>query len=83
MPRSVVVSVTIDEDLAARLGRLASATHRSEASVVAAAVERYVADEEAFIAAVEEGRAAAREGRFTDQATVVRRIERMLGSDSE
>jgi len=40
MPRSVVVSVTLGEDLAARVGRLAEATRRSEGRVLADAVER-------------------------------------------
>ena len=46
----------------ARLDRLASLTRRSKSYLTNEAVERYLVDEEAFVAAVEEGIAEANAG---------------------
>ena len=50
----------------ARLDQLATATQRSKSFLTNAAVERYLADEEAFIAAVEQGLAEANAGKLID-----------------
>ena len=46
----------------ARLDRLARLTHRSKSYLTNEAVERYLTEEEAFVAAVEEGMAEADAG---------------------
>jgi predicted transcriptional regulator len=50
----------------ARLDKLAKATERSKSFLTNAAVERYLADEEAFIIAVEQGLAEANAGKLID-----------------
>lgn len=54
----------------ARLDRLAKLTQRSKSFLTNAAVERYLADEEAFVTAVEEGLAQAEAGRVIEHDRV-------------
>jgi predicted transcriptional regulator len=49
-----------------RLDRLATVTRRSKSFLTNEAVERYLADEEAFVAAVEAGLAQANAGDLVD-----------------
>ena len=50
----------------ARLDRLATVTRRSKSFLTNEAVERYLSDEEAFVAAVEAGLAQANAGELID-----------------
>jgi predicted transcriptional regulator len=62
-PRATVTFHTSPE-VKARLDRLADLTQRSRSWITNAAVERYLAEEEAFVAAVEEGLSQAAAGTF-------------------
>ena len=73
------LTVSIDETLAARLIRLEALTGRSRDSLVAEALRGFVGSEEAFAAAVEEGRADIAAGRTVDHAAVVARFEEIVG----
>lgn len=57
--------------------RLASATGRSRSQIISAALRSYVATEQQFLAAVEEGKQALREGRTLEHATVVAAFNRL------
>lgn len=69
MPSSTkATSVRFDESTLARLDALAQTVGKSRSEAVAEAVERYLQDEEHFLAKVDEGLRAADQGRFaTDQ----------------
>lgn len=71
MPERATVTFHTTPEIKARLDRLAAATQRSKSFLTNAAVERYLADEEAFIAAVEEGLAQAEAGQVVDHGQVV------------
>jgi predicted transcriptional regulator len=73
------LTAKIDEALEARLTKLEAATGRSRDSLVAEALRGFVESEEAFVAAVEAGRADVAEGRIVDHATVVATFERIVG----
>jgi predicted transcriptional regulator len=60
-PRATVTFHTSPE-VKARLERLAALTRRSKSFLTNEAVERYLAEEEAFVAAVQEGIAEAEAG---------------------
>ena len=62
MSERATVTFHTTPEIKARLDRLASLTRRSKSYLTNEAVERYLADEEAFIAAVEEGIAEADAG---------------------
>jgi RHH-type rel operon transcriptional repressor/antitoxin RelB len=78
MPRSVTIAARIDADLDSELERLASATGRSKSWLISEALRSYVADEQQFLAAVEEGKQALRDGRVVDHATVIEAFERII-----
>lgn len=62
MRERATVTFHTTPEIKARLDRLASLTRRSKSCLTNEAVERYLADEEAFVAAVEEGIAEAEAG---------------------
>ena len=70
MPDRAVISVHARPETAGRLARLSEATRRSRSWLANEAIERYLAEEEAFLAAIEEGRAqaAAGEGLSSEEA---------------
>jgi RHH-type rel operon transcriptional repressor/antitoxin RelB len=78
MPKSVTVAARIDADLDSELERLASATGRSKSWLISEALRSYVANEQQFLAAVEEGKQALRDGRVVDHATVIEALERII-----
>ena len=59
MSERATVTFHTTPETKARLDRLASLTRRSKSYLTNEAVERYLAEEEAFVAAVEEGIAEA------------------------
>lgn len=73
------LTAKIDEALEARLSKLEAATGRSRDSIVAEALRGFVESEEAFVAAVEAGRADVAAGRIVDHVTVVEGFERIIG----
>lgn len=66
MPDRATVTFHTTPETKARLDRLARATQRSKSFLTNAAVERYLAEEEAFVTAVEEGLAQAEAGHVVD-----------------
>jgi len=81
MPKSVTRAARVDADLDADLSRLANATGRSKSQVISAALRSYVATEQQFLAAVEDGRQALREGRMLDHETVVAAFNRLTATN--
>ena len=61
-----------------QLQQLARRTGKGTAELVQDAVDRLLEYDTHFIAAVEQGRAAARRGELVEHDAVVERIERML-----
>lgn len=74
----VTIAARVDEDLDSSLERLATRTGRSKSALVAEALQSFVANEEQFFTAVEEGKAALREGRVVNHETVVAAFERVI-----
>ena len=80
MAKSVTIAARVDADLDDGLERLAAATGRSKSWLISEALRSYVASEEQFLAAVEEGKQALRDGKTLDHQTVVAAFERIIGS---
>lgn len=59
MADRTVISAHTKPEISERLGRLAEATKRSKSFLAGEAIERYLAEEEAFIESVERGLAQA------------------------
>jgi RHH-type transcriptional regulator, rel operon repressor / antitoxin RelB len=78
MAKSVPIAARVDADLDSQLERLAEATGRSKSWLVNEALRSYVANEQKFLAAVEEGKQALRDGQTVDHATVVAAFERIV-----
>jgi RHH-type transcriptional regulator, rel operon repressor / antitoxin RelB len=78
MSKSVTIAARVDADLDADLERLASATGRSKSWLIDEALRSYVANEQQFLAAIEEGKRALRDGKVVDHATVVEAFERIV-----
>ncbi len=78
MSKSITLAARIDADLDAELKRLATATGRSKSWLINEALRSYVANEQQFLAAVEEGKQALRDGRVIDHQTVVTAFERLV-----
>ena len=78
MPKSVTIAARVDADLDRELERLAEATGRSKSWLINEALRSYVANEQQFLAAVEEGKQALRAGQVVDHATVVAAFERVV-----
>src|SRR5256885_250541 len=72
---TVPVTVRIPDEVNDQLEKLAKATARSKSWLAAEAIGAYVASESSFIAAVEEGRKAARAGDVVPFADVRRWLE--------
>ena len=77
MSKSVTIAARVDSDLDGELERLAEATGRSKSWLINEALRSYVANEQQFLAAVEQGKEALRAGRVLDHATVVAAFERI------
>ena len=67
MAKSVPIAARIDADLDGQLERLAEATGRSKSWLVNEALRSYVANEQQFLAAVEEGKQALNWGLLKGQ----------------
>ena len=78
MAKSVTLAARVDADLDAELERLAALTGRSKSSVINTALRSFVQNEQQFLAAVEEGKQALKEGRVLDHATVVAAFNRIV-----
>jgi predicted transcriptional regulator len=78
MSKSITLTARIDADLDAELARIAASTGRTKSWLVNEALRSFVANEQQFLAAVEEGKQALREGRTVDHATVVAAFERLI-----
>ena len=78
MSKSITLAARIDADLDAELRRLVTATGRSKSWLINEALRSYVANERQFLAAVEEGKQALRDGRVIDHQTVVTAFERLV-----
>ncbi len=74
------MEVHFTPDKEARLQQVASQLGKDPEQVVEEAVDRLLAYEEGFLAAVEEGRASARRGDLLEHDEVVERIEQILRS---
>lgn len=68
MSQRATVTFHTSPEVKARLDRLAGLTQRSRSWITNAAVERYLAEEEAFVAAVEEGLMQAEAGAVVQHA---------------
>jgi predicted transcriptional regulator len=78
MSKSITIAARIDADLDGELERLASATGRSKSWLINEALRSYLANEQQFLAAVEEGKQALREGKVVDHDTVAAAFERIV-----
>jgi RHH-type rel operon transcriptional repressor/antitoxin RelB len=82
MPKPITLAARVDADLDAELSRLATATGRSKSWLINEALRSFVLNEQQFLAAVEEGKQALREGRVIDHSTVVAAFDRLVASGS-
>ena len=74
MPDDVVIDARIPAELDEALSRLASARRKSKSVLVREALAEFVLTEEAFAAAIEEGRAAVDAGDLIDHDEVMRQV---------
>jgi len=81
MPDDIAIEAVIPQALDEALGRLALATGKSKSSLVFEALTALILSEDEFVAAVEEGRAAARSGKLIDHDQVVRDIDGLIASE--
>lgn len=78
MTKSITIAARIDADLDHEVERLAEATGRSKSWLVNEALRSYVAGERQFLAAVEEGKQALREGKVVDHEMIVAAFEHLV-----
>lgn len=78
MAKTITIAARVDADLDGQLERLAAATGRSKSWLISEALRSYVANEQQFLAAVEEGKKALREGKTLAHETVVAAFERIV-----
>jgi len=78
MPKTVILAARVDADLDAELSRIATASGRTKSWLVNEAPRSFVASEQQFLVAVEEGKQALREGRVVDHAPVVAAFNRLV-----
>jgi RHH-type rel operon transcriptional repressor/antitoxin RelB len=78
MTKSVTIAARVDADLDSQVERLAAATGRSKSWLINEALRSYIANEQQFLAAVEEGKQALRDGKTLDHETVVAAFERIV-----
>jgi RHH-type rel operon transcriptional repressor/antitoxin RelB len=79
MTKSITIAARVDAGLDGELERLAAATGRSKSWLITDALRSYIANEQQFLAAVEEGKQAQRDGKLLDHETVVAAFERIAG----
>jgi predicted transcriptional regulator len=82
MTERAVISVHADRETSRRLGELAEAKGRKKSSLIAEAIERYLADEERFMARIRAGMEAVADGRTVAHDEVARWAS-ALGTDRE
>jgi predicted transcriptional regulator len=82
MTKSVTLTTRVDAELDAELVRLATVSGRTKSWLVNEALRSYVANEQQFFAAVEEGKEALREGRVLDHKTVVAAFNRLAAPEA-
>lgn len=80
LPYTHAMEVHLPLEKQERVQRIASRLGKDLGQVIEEAVDRMLDHDESFIAAVEEGRAAARRGELLEHDEVVERIEKMLRS---
>jgi predicted transcriptional regulator len=80
MTKPVTIAARVDAELDEELTRLAEATGRTKSWLITEALRSFVANERQFLAAVEEGKRALRQGRTVDHETVVAAFERLVTS---
>jgi len=78
MPKSVTIAACVEADLDSALERLASATGRSRSWLINAALQSYIASEQQFLAAVDEGKQALRDGKVLDSRGGSEAFERIV-----
>ncbi len=78
MSKPVTLAARVDAELDAKLNRLASTTGRTKSWLINEALRSYVANEQQFLTAVEEGKQALKEGRVLDHGTVVTAFDRLI-----
>ncbi len=79
MAGSVTIAAQVTSELDAELDRLAKTLGRSKSWLINEALQSYVASEQQFLAAVDEGKLALRDGKTVDHAIVVAAFERSVG----
>ncbi len=83
MSNRAVVSVSTSPETSQRLDTLARLTKRSKSFLANEAIERYLAEEEAFVAAVKEGLADADAGRTVSADTAREKVKARLSGKSQ
>ena len=78
MAQDVILDTQIPAELDEKLSRLATARGKSKSRLVREALAEFVLSEEAFTAAVAEGRAAVDAGDLIDHEEVMREIDLLL-----
>jgi predicted transcriptional regulator len=78
MTQDVILETQIPAELDAKLSQLAAARGKSKSRLICEALAEFVLSEEAFAAAVAEGRAAVDAGDFIDHEEVMREIDLLL-----
>jgi predicted transcriptional regulator len=78
MPKSIILATRVDAGLDAELGRLAIATGRTKSWLINEALRSFVSNEQQFLAAVEVGKQALKEGQTLDHTTVVAAFDRLV-----
>ena len=78
MAQDVILDTQIPAELDEKLSRLANACGKSKSRLVCEALAEFVLSEEAFAAAVAEGRAAVDAGDLIDHEEVMREIDQLL-----
>jgi len=81
MSKSVTIAARVEADLDSELEWLASATGLSKSWLINDALRSFVANEQQFLAAIEEGKQALRDGKVVEHKTVVEAFERIVKSD--
>jgi predicted transcriptional regulator len=80
MANTVPIAARIDIGLSRNLEYLAAATGRRKSWLISRALRFYIANERQFLAAVEEAKQAAREGRVLGHDAVAAASKRIVNS---
>ncbi|HMA36145.1 MAG TPA: CopG family ribbon-helix-helix protein [Chloroflexia bacterium] len=83
MSAQVSISAKVPEELSRQVDRLAAATHRNRSWVVEEALRAYLAQELAFIEAVEEGLRQQEAGEVVPHAEVVAYVRLRRAPESD